>query len=625
VGGRAGRAAGWLCVVRLALAWLAFWACPATAFAVVTVPVDLSSLPLRTEVRVLEDPAGRLGIDEIRSEAMSGRFRSIPGAGDLNWGFTRSALWLRLEFQAQVTQPQLTLLQLAYPQLDRVDFHAVERGQAVHLASGDLLPFSARPWQHRHIVFPLRLEPGQEQTVYLRVVSRGSLTLPLTLWSPQALQGHDQAVYAAHALYFGVLLALGLYNLLLFASVRDRLHLAYVANLVTFATGMLGILGFGHQFLWPELPQLADKIPLLGFSLYGFFAMSYVRGFLDTRAWAPFWDRILAGLALLFVAVAAFDLFTDTRVFVMAVAAMAPVAALASLVVGLLALRHGQPGARIYVLASLVYQIGFVAYGLRMIDLVPTNVVTSYAIQWGSVIEMMLLSFALADRIQMLRRTKEQALTEAMQARKAAVNALVDAEKQLEARIAERTAQLAQANERLRESQLELSRRALQDDLTGLANRTHLQEHLRLAVARCHRSGSGCGVLMIDLDGFKAVNDSHGHAVGDTLLKEVARRLRSQVRASDLAARLGGDEFVVVFEPAGNEDQARALGSKLVTALSQPYQAGERSFTIGASAGIALAPLHGTEPSSLLEQADRAMYEAKRLGKGRCEVAQGAG
>ena len=608
---------------RLALVWLALSALPVAA--AITVPVDLTSLPLRAQVRVLEDPSGRLGIAEIRSAALEERFSSIPGAGDLNWGFTRSALWLRLEFRAQGTQPQPALLQLAYPQLDRVDFHAVERGQPVHLVSGDLLSFSARPWQHRHIVFPLQLEPGAAQTVYLRVVSRGSLTMPLTLWSPQALQHHDQTVYAAHSLYFGILLALGIYNLLLFASVRDSLHLAYVANLATFATGMLGVLGFGHQFLWPELPQLADKIPLLGFSLYGFFAMSYVRAFLDTRTWTPRWDRALASLALLFLVVAACDLFTDTRVFVMAIAAMAPLAALASLVVGLLALRQDQPGAKIYVFASLTYQIGFVAYGLRMVDLVPTNVVTSYAIQWGSVVEMMLLSFALAERLQTLRRAKEQAQAEVLQARKAVVDALVDAEKRLETRIAERTAELAQANERLRESQLELSRLALHDGLTGLANRAHLQEHLQLAVARSRRTGSGCGILMIDLDGFKLVNDTHGHGVGDALLSEVARRLRTQVRASDLVARVGGDEFVVVFEPAESQDMAHAIGVKLVAALGQPYIVADRSFTIGASIGIALAPIHSTEPHRLLELADLAMYEAKRMGKGRCELARPTG
>lgn len=250
--------------------------------------------------------------------------------------------------------------------------------------------------------------------MYLRVVSRGSVTVPLALWSPQAMQHHDQTVYAAHALYFGMLLALGVYNLLLFVSVRDRLYLIYVANLTTFATGMLGLLGFGQQFLWPGLPQVADKIPLLGFSLYGFFAMSYVRAFLETSTWAPRWDGTLACLALLFLVVAVCDPVTDTRVFVMAMAAMAPAAALASLAVGLLALRRGQPGAKIFVFASLLYQIGFVAFGLRMVDLIPTNLVTSYAIQWGSVIEMMLLSFALADRIQTLRRAKEQAQAEAL-------------------------------------------------------------------------------------------------------------------------------------------------------------------------------------------------------------------
>lgn len=565
------------------------WVCWAPSHAAVPVPQDLQSLPLRPHVEVLEDPTGGLGIQDVEALAGAGAFRRVPGAGDLNLGFTSSAWWLRLEMRAGSTRDLQTLLEVAYPQLDRVDFHAFDRGSRVHLVAGDLLPFGARPWPHRHLVFPLRLEPAQTSVVYLRVVTRGSLTVPLRLWDARALHAHDQAVYAAHALYFGMLLALGIYNLLLYGSVRDRVYLAYVANTAALALGMLSTLGLGHQFLWPDSPRVADRVPLLGFALYGFFALTFMREFLQVRTWAPWQDRVLQALALASLGIAvAGTLMPGGAFFVMAMAVLGSSAALLAIGVGVLALVRRRPGARMFVLATVIFQVGVIAYGLRTLDLLPTNALTSYGLQWGSVIEMMLLSLALAGRIQALRFAKEQ----------------------------------AQAA-------------ALHDRLTGLANRAHLDQHLAQAVARSRRTGRGLAILLIDLDGFKTVNDTRGHRVGDRLLQSVGQRLQEQIRETDLVARYGGDEFVVVCEGVESEPVALALGEKLLAALEPACPLGDEQFSVGASIGIAWVPGSGSlhrqagadgppvsDPEALLAQADEAMYDAKRLGKGRCAMAR---
>jgi diguanylate cyclase (GGDEF)-like protein len=610
--------------MRRLACWLLLVLCTvwASAHAAVLVPQDLLSLPLRPHVEVLEDPTGKLGIEEVEALARAGAFRRAAGVGDLNLGFTPSAWWLRLEMRVESKRDLPTLLEVAYPLLDRVDFHAFDRDRRVHLVAGDLLPFGVRPWPHRHLVFPLRLEPGQASVVYLRVVSRGSLTVPVKLWEARALHAHDQTVYAAHALYIGMLLALGIYNLLLYVSIRDRVYLTYVASTAALALGMLSTLGLGSQFLWPDSPLVADRAPLLGFALYGFFALTFMREFLQVRAWAPRQDQVLQGMALASLAIAiAGTLLPGGALFVMAMAVLGSSAALLAIGVGILALVRRRPGARMFVLASAIFQVGLIAYGLRTLDLLPTNVLTSYGLQWGSVIEMMLLALALAARIQALRFAKEQAQAEALQARQATVQALEDAEKRLEHRIGERTAELAQANDRLRASQEELSRLALHDGLTGLPNRAHLEEHLERVVSRCERTGSACAVLVIDLDGFKAVNDTRGHAMGDLLLKAVAQRLSSQVRAGDMVARVGGDEFVVVFEPVPGPEMALTLSAKMLAALGEPFDVAGESASVGGSIGIALAPAQGRQPSALLDLADRAMYEAKRLGKGRCVLA----
>ena len=167
------------------------------------------------------------------------------------------------------------------------------------------------------------------------------------------------------------------------------------------------------------------------------------------------------------------------------------------------------------------------------------------------------------------------------------------------------------AEEELRAATEALTEQAVRDPLTGLANRTLFDERLRAALSRDARSGGSTGVLFLDLDGFKDVNDRHGHAVGDGVLKGVADRLTAGVRPSDTVARLGGDEFVVLVEgatPAGMS----ALIARLRAAVQAPLTVRGRTLDVGVSVGMALADEGSADPTSLVAEADRRMYDAKR-------------
>jgi diguanylate cyclase (GGDEF)-like protein/PAS domain S-box-containing protein len=155
------------------------------------------------------------------------------------------------------------------------------------------------------------------------------------------------------------------------------------------------------------------------------------------------------------------------------------------------------------------------------------------------------------------------------------------------------------------------------DSLTGLPNRMLLHDRLEQAIATAERQRQHFALLFIDLDGFKPVNDAHGHAVGDEVLKVVGQRLSMVIRGMDTAARLGGDEFVVILTDIRNRENAERVAEKIIGELSEPYQVAGKTLSISASIGASLYPSDQKVAMDLLRTADEAMYQAKRDGKRR--------
>ncbi len=156
---------------------------------------------------------------------------------------------------------------------------------------------------------------------------------------------------------------------------------------------------------------------------------------------------------------------------------------------------------------------------------------------------------------------------------------------------------------------------ARHDGLTGLPNRALFRDSLDRRLAALRRHGGTCGVLCLDLDAFKAVNDTFGHAAGDALLREVARRIRAALRQEDLPARLGGDEFAILLGGEAGAASAAATAERLVASLREPVDLGGQEATVGVSIGIAFAPEHGLDSDTLVKRADLALYRAKSEGR----------
>lgn len=167
----------------------------------------------------------------------------------------------------------------------------------------------------------------------------------------------------------------------------------------------------------------------------------------------------------------------------------------------------------------------------------------------------------------------------------------------------------------LEQSQKKLAHLAHHDFLTGLPNRAHFFKILARSIARSGRSGAKLAVMFLDLDGFKKINDTLGHAAGDLLLQGVAQRLQETVRQSDVVARIGGDEFVLLLENVSGAENAAAVAQKIIANLATPFDLNGTPGRVTASIGIALYPQHGESTEELLRRADEAMYQCKQSGK----------
>ena len=203
-----------------------------------------------------------------------------------------------------------------------------------------------------------------------------------------------------------------------------------------------------------------------------------------------------------------------------------------------------------------------------------------------------------------------------------AENRLAKFQQELEERVEERTNELVQANDMLRHEiderihiQQELVHLANHDTLTQLPNRARFSEQINVAVHHARRHQRLIALLFLDLDGFKAINDNHGHGIGDQVLIEVGQRLRQVVRQEDMVARMGGDEFTVLLCEIKDTADATLVAQKLIDTINRPFVLGDHLCHLGTSIGIAVFPYNADDPDTLLRLADDAMYAAKESGK----------
>lgn len=406
-----------------------------------------ASAKLNPTIYYLEDPDHSLSIEEVIRADNQGRLTAYQQTGALNFGLTTSQYWLKLVVDSSLEQPQTHFLEVGFYALTDIELFYPDNRQ---VATGQYQPAKQRPWPHRHLVFPIQTTGQGSQTFYLRAQSQGSLTLPLKLWEPRDFAYHSQVNLFWNAIYFGSAAALLIYNLFLSVSLRDRRYLFYCGFLFFTAFGMSVMTGLGAYYLtpigWP--PSIGTNTL---FSLASVFAILFLRSFLNTAHELQRVDHCLQIFIGLFVVIALLPVTAvPVKIGVALLSLGAVVLGPALLAISLVSWRRKVPSAGIIVAAWTVLLIAVSAQAARNFGWLPTNFVTLNIMQIGSLLEMLLLAFALADSVRNERRQKEQAQDKAIESQKQLVNILRDSERALEDKVAARTRELDAAldNER---------------------------------------------------------------------------------------------------------------------------------------------------------------------------------
>ncbi|MEO0608069.1 MAG: diguanylate cyclase [Pseudomonadota bacterium] len=514
--------------------------------------VDASNLELATKIPLSASP----------NDVLSGAFDQAfaPPAQDVpkrdGYG---EAVWGRVTLTHAGDQASHISLVVKYPQLDQIEWFVRAENGAVETSVGG--QFVARPKDQIASRFPLvstQLAPGETKQVYFRINSETVLILPFGVYRTSTWVSLSIASVLIFGLLIGCLLTMSVLGLIAFFGARHWSSLWFSVFCVASAGYILTASGMDKAYLWPG--RTGDYLFLLFvFQGLGMAATAlFVDRFLKTKSNAPTLFRLLrvqAGFAVL-------TCFTSPLPMWLAIVAFTITMALGPLVIliGVVSLwRKRAPGAGLVVLSWIPSQLGAFWIFLRAIDVAPYSDINHYALPVLCTLTAIAFIWALH------RQNAESA------------------------------------------------HRASHDLLTGLPNRFAFEQAVARASGQRERP---LAVMQIDLDGFKTINDTYGHAAGDVVLQDVAARLQTVCAPAATPFRNGGDEFIVLCLKRTRRTDVETLAQQIIDQVSKPIDWRGRDLCVGASVGIAFPSSGGGRVFGALEEADAALYAAKQNGKG---------
>ncbi|GAB1258706.1 sensor domain-containing diguanylate cyclase [Aurantivibrio plasticivorans] len=547
------------------------------------------------------------------------------------------AIWYRFSVQATDAANQTWWLSLNWSMVNSAQLHIFNTTQKTWRSTrpvGTRYSLSDRYRDSLYFDFPLDLEDDAEHILYLSIESSNILSVPLFVSTDKQLTKHYTTEKFLIGALFGCLAIMFVYNLSLAALLTDRNYYYYCFFIASILLYQLSASGVGTYYLWDSSLFLKQKAFVL-FGCLGFLGASvFIVKFLDLENFSKpvrigARVTILVWIVLLFLSIP----FTHASWLSHAINAISFWIFFAGLVLGSILSLRGNISAKIFMLSWSVLMIGTSCFMLAIFGKLRLTIFTQYSQMFGFVVEMALLSFALAYRINIHRLRRDAAQKNALvlaaqvstereqrlQAQKESLDMQTKLNQELEEQVKERTIQLESAMEKLENANIELTNLSNTDALSNTYNRRYFDTIFSTEYGRAHRSKQPLALILIDIDHFKSVNDSYGHSVGDRCIQVVAKSLSEEAkRPGDILARYGGEEFVLLL-PAVNVEMAATIAEQCRQRVAQlEVETQDLSVHLTVSCGVAAwVPNQDADSQTLIDAADSALYEAKHLGRNR--------
>ncbi len=513
---------------------------------------DAPRYRLGGHLEIMQDKTQAMSISQIIADREDWQ---ATQADEPNPGFSGAVRWVRFQVESRTDHP--ILLVYRYTNVNFVDLYVVHQdGHLEHFASGNFIPFDERSVAHRFPVFPLNLSRGETVWCYVKVRNEVGVGIPLAIWSELSFREADRQEWIVIGMLIGLFLVVILFNALFYFATGDRAYLSYVLFVLFYLFFELAYRGIGGEYLWPRHTWIDNSILVVSASLAITMGLVFTRSFLQTRTWAPVMHRLLGGLLWASIANILASVILPFGIMSQITNALLLVVAVVFVPNAIIVFRRGFQAARFYLAAWVLLLAGGIIFAMLNLGLAPSNVFTANAMTFGASIQMILISFAVVDRILTLRRDREKMQQERLEA---------------------------------------VEKRLYSDALTELPNRNRLIADLQ--------PGSPVTVVLVNIDHFKEINDYFGQKAGDYVIIELGKRIRGV--AADRGGtvyRLHADEFAAVIDGSCDEEALNRLGHALVAhCQDKPYFFQDETLRLDVSIGIAASD------SRHMEKADMAL------------------
>lgn len=458
------------------------------------------------QVEIFEDTSATMTIDDVKARA-----KFVPSTEETpNFGVSASTFWIRLDIRNRSNEDNV-FLELAYPRIESVTLYSTEQGKTTHETISWNEPFDKRRVKHQNIVFKLNIPQQTSQTYYLQIHGSEQIVVPLIVRSEMGLFQFALTNEIISGIHIGVLLVMMLYNFFVYFSIREKSYLYYVLYILFIGLTQTTITGYTFKFLWPNIPAFNEYSIILFPALAGSFALLFFQNFLHIGDRSVVTYRIIVVIIATYTVAVIFNLLGMSMVSYRIIDVLAPSAALFALVVALLQSLEGYRPAKFFLVAWSMFLIGIVLYSLRNLNILPYNSFTNYTMQAGTAIEVILLSFALADKINIFKKEKEVSQAQALRISMENEKIILEQNAFLEKSVNERTAELQFAN-----TELNLALTKLKDAQTQLIDSEKMASLGQLTAGIAHEINnpinfvsSNIRPLRRDIDDVLEILDSY--------------------------------------------------------------------------------------------------------------------